>query len=88
MFDFIQTVLFCALVGFLVWGILTGLERVARHLRDNPDGIKAIIEHLFLPLFARQDRTRQVTLEGVEPGETAGEPARREKPSRPAPTAH
>ena len=86
MLGFIQTVLFCALVGFLVWGILTGLEKVARHLRGNPDGIKAIIEHLFLPLFAREDQVKRVTLEVVDLDKQPDGPAGSEKPSRPAPT--
>lgn len=88
MLGFIQTVLFCVLVGFLVWGILTGLERVARHLRGNPDGIKAIIEHLFLPLFAREDQIKRVTLEVFEMEKRPDEPAGSEEPSRPVPTAH
>lgn len=84
MLDFIQSILFVAVLGLLVYGILTGLERVARHLRSNPDGIKAVIEHLFLPLFAREDRTRRVTLEVVDPVEWPEEPAAKEKPSNPA----
>lgn len=88
MLNFIQMVLFCALVGFLVWGILTGLERVARHLRGNPDGIRAIIEHLFLPLFAREDQIKRVTLEVVELEKRPEEVVASEQPSRPVPTAH
>jgi hypothetical protein len=84
MLGFIQMVLFVALLGFLVWGILTGLERVARHLRRNPDGIKAIIEHLFLPLFAREDQIKRVTLEVFEMEKRPDEPAGSEKPSNPA----
>lgn len=81
MLDFIQTVLFVAILGFLVYGILTGLERVARHLRANPDGIKAIIEHFFLPLFAREDQIKRVTLEVFELDKQPEEPAGSEKPS-------
>jgi hypothetical protein len=84
MLAFIETVLFCALVGFLVWDILTGLEKVARHLRGNPDGIKAVIEHLFLPLFAREDQRKRVTLEVIDLDKRPEEPAGSEKPSNAA----
>lgn len=83
MLEFIITLLVFVAVGFLVVAIFKALEQVATHLRGNPDGIKAVIEHVFLPLFARKDRTRQVTLEVIDMEKPAEEPSGKEKPSNP-----
>jgi hypothetical protein len=78
MFDFLFTLV---VLGLLVAGIGFAFERIARHIRGNPEAMKAVIEHVFVPLFARQDRTRQVTLEVVDPVEWPEEQAAKEKPS-------
>ncbi len=81
---FILTLLVLVAVGCLLVAIFKALEQVATHLRDNPDATKSFIDHVFVPLFARRDRTRQVTLEVVDPVQWPEEPATKEKPSKPA----
>ncbi len=42
------------IVGGLVvvgWGICMALGQIATHMRGNPEAVKAIIEHVFMPLF-------------------------------------
>jgi hypothetical protein len=42
------------IVGGLVvfgWGICLALGQIATHMRGNPDAVKAIVEHVFMPLF-------------------------------------
>ena len=48
---FLILVAFVATVGVLVW---FGCQRVAVHLRGNPDATKAVVEHVFIPLFGRK----------------------------------
>lgn len=45
---FLILVAFVATVGVLVW---FGCQRVALHLRGNPDATKAVVEHVLIPLF-------------------------------------
>jgi hypothetical protein len=65
---------------FLVTVILTSaawagllwfmLRRVVQHLRSNPDGVKAISEHIFIPMFKRK-----VEPAATEPAPQADDPA-------------
>lgn len=48
---FLILVAFVATVGVLVW---FGCQRVAVHLRGNPDATKAVVEHVLIPLFGRK----------------------------------
>ena len=41
---------FGGLMAF-VWGVCMALGQVATHMRGNPEAVKAIIEHVFMPLF-------------------------------------
>jgi hypothetical protein len=66
MLDFIFTLLVLVAVGCFLVAIFKALEEIATHMRGNPDAMKAVIEHVFLPLFARKDGTRQVTLEVID----------------------
>lgn len=78
---FLLSLLFCVAVIGPVFLLFKVVEQIATHLRDNPDATKSFIDNVFLPLFARRDRTRQVTLEVVDPVEWPEEPAGSEKPS-------
>lgn len=51
---FLILVAFVATVGVLVW---FGCQRVAAHLRGNPDATKAVVEHVLIPLFGRKPET-------------------------------
>ncbi len=51
MLDFLFMLL---IVGGLVlfgWGVCMALGQIATHMRGNPDAVKAIVEHVFMPLF-------------------------------------
>ena len=48
---FLILVAFVATVGVLLW---FGCQRVAVHLRGNPDATKAVVEHVLIPLFGRK----------------------------------
>lgn len=51
MLEFISTLLvFAALIAFII-GICKACEQIATHMKGNPEAIKAIIEHVFVPLF-------------------------------------
>lgn len=77
---FLLSLLFCVAVIGPVFLLFKVVEQIATHLRDNPDATKSFIDNVFLPLFARRDRTRQVTLEIVEFEKQPDEPAGNEKP--------
>jgi hypothetical protein len=55
---FLILVAFLATVGVLVW---FGCQRVAVHLRGNPDATKAVVEHVLIPLFGRKPETEYET---------------------------
>jgi hypothetical protein len=55
---FLILVAFLATVGVLVW---FGCQRVALHLRGNPDATKAVVEHVLIPLFGRKQETEYET---------------------------
>ena len=45
-----------------IYGILVGLafRRVLRHLQNNPEGVRAVTDHVLIPLLGRQpDDERQ-----------------------------
>ncbi len=42
------------LAAFAVLGWL-GFRRIALHLRGNPEATKAVVEHVFIPLFGRKE---------------------------------
>ena len=48
---FLILVAFVATVGAVLW---FGCQRVAVHLRGNPDATKAVVEHVLIPLFGRK----------------------------------
>lgn len=39
-----------ALYGFLLWW---ACRRISRHLQGNPEGVKAVTDHVLLPLLGR-----------------------------------
>jgi hypothetical protein len=55
---FLILVAFLATVGVLAW---FGCQRVALHLRGNPDATKAVVEHVLIPLFGRKQETEYET---------------------------
>jgi hypothetical protein len=64
---FVGTSLLYALIGCVAcW-------RVARHLRGNPVGTTAVVEHLLIPFFGPSARLG-VTLAPVEEGEKVPQP--------------
>lgn len=48
---FLMLVALIGTAGVLVW---FGCQRVAVHLRGNPDATKAVVEHVLIPLFGRK----------------------------------
>jgi len=40
-----------ALYGFLLW---LACRRISRHLQGNPEGVKAVTDHVLIPLLGRQ----------------------------------
>lgn len=40
-----------AIYGTLLW---LAVRRVSRHLQGNPDGIKAVTDHVLIPLLGRR----------------------------------
>lgn len=48
---FLTFALTTALYGFLLW--LAG-RRVAKHLQGNAEAVKAVTEHVLLPILGRQ----------------------------------
>ena len=55
---FLILVAFVATVGVLLW---LGCQRVAVHLRGNPDATKAVVEHVLIPLFGRKPEPEDET---------------------------
>jgi hypothetical protein len=51
MLDFLILILIVGGLLLFAWGICEALGRVAAHARGNPDAAKAIVEHVFMPLF-------------------------------------
>lgn len=84
MLEFIFTLLVLVAVGCMLVAIFKALEQVATHLRDNPDAAKSFIDHVFVPLFARRDRTRQVTLEVIDMEKGPEDSSGKEKPAKAA----
>jgi len=48
----LTTVLYAALGA---WGI----RRLTRHLQSNPEAVKAVTEHVFMPLLGRKDEAEK-----------------------------
>lgn len=57
MFDFLFMLLMVGGVALLGWGVFEALGRIAAHMRGNPDAAKAIVEHVFMPLFGGKKET-------------------------------
>jgi hypothetical protein len=36
------------------------IVRVGRHLRGNPDGVKAVVEHVVLPVFGAREHDSEI----------------------------
>ena len=47
---FLTWLLTTIVYGALIW---FGVQRVVRHLKNNPDGVKAVTEHVLLPLLGK-----------------------------------
>ena len=47
--------------------LLLACRRVARHLRGNQEAVKAVTEHVLLPVFGRQDEQEPVEERPKEP---------------------
>lgn len=56
-------------IGFVVW---LGMRRLAVHFQDNPEGTRAFVENVFLPLF------RPKVAERSDPSDGRGEGGRNE----------
>jgi len=48
---FLMFVLMAVGEGVVVW---LAFARVSRHLQGNPDGVKAVSEHVLIPLLGRR----------------------------------
>lgn len=48
---FLTFILTTGLYGFLLW---LAFSRVAQHLKGNPEAVKAVMEHVLLPMLGRQ----------------------------------
>jgi len=51
MLDLLFVLLIFGGLMVFVWGVCEALSQVATHMRGNPDAVKAIVEHVFMPLF-------------------------------------
>ncbi len=70
------------IVGGLVmfgWGICIALGQIATHMRGNPDAVKAIVEHVFMPLFGVKKEPERKSPPGTALvlGESSEEPTTR-----------
>ena len=70
-----------ALTFVLTTGLFGGLawwacRRITDHLRDNPEGVAALTNHLFMPLLGRRSEAGQDGKSPLPdaPGEIPGEP--------------
>jgi len=51
---FLGTMGICALLAWV------GCRRVLSHLEDNPDGCRAVMEHVVLPMLGRKKARKEV----------------------------
>lgn len=70
------------IVGGLIlfaWGVCEALGQIARHMRGNPDAVKAIVEHVFMPLFGVKKEPDRKSAPGsaLVPGDPSEEPTTR-----------
>lgn len=65
-----------ALYGFLLW---LAVRRVSRHLQGNAEGVKAVTDHVLIPLLGRQPAGESEQWFASEPevGNAGGENAQR-----------
>jgi hypothetical protein len=65
--------MFLAFLTFLLttalYGVLLGLacRRVSRHLQGNPEGVRAVTEHVLIPLLGRRPAGGDEPANGHEP---------------------
>jgi hypothetical protein len=52
---FVTFVVTLAGLGVLAW---LGFRRIALHLRGNPEGTRAVVEHVLIPLFGRKEELK------------------------------
>lgn len=52
MFEFLVMTLIVGALCLLLCAVGKALDRIATHMRGNPDATKAILEHVLTPLFS------------------------------------
>ncbi len=59
-----------AFYGFLLW---LAVRRVSRHLQDNIEGVKAVTDHVIIPLLGRRPNDERDQLASKPGAGIAGE---------------
>jgi hypothetical protein len=59
MLDFLVLILIVGGLLLFAWGVCDALGRIATHMRGNPEAAKAIVEHVFMPLFGSKKEPEQ-----------------------------
>jgi uncharacterized protein YneF (UPF0154 family) len=65
MLDFLVLILIVGGLLLFAWGVFEALGKIASHMRDNPDAAKAIVEHVFMPLFGGKKEPERNTPAGT-----------------------
>jgi hypothetical protein len=65
MVDFLFMILIVGGLCVIGWGVIEAFGRIATHMRGNPDAAKAIVEHVFMPLFGGRKEPDRKTPHGT-----------------------